>query len=148
MYSGLLWNFIAAMLDFGSQYSLVSKETFLIGVRMVLKLLVAAAWSIVFIIFYRCIPICNFRCSILESRRRQYPPFCGAAHFCINGSRKFVARLPLPTWIPILQTGNWSNYIPIEDRWKFNWTKTKNSGNAGLLEKIQWLGLEECSYEV
>lgn len=40
----------------GSQYSLVTKDTFLTGVRMVLKLLVAATWATLFIIYYRFSP--------------------------------------------------------------------------------------------
>jgi callose synthase len=44
---------LQALLDIGSQYSLVSRETLLTGVRMLLKLLVAATWTILFIIYYR-----------------------------------------------------------------------------------------------
>ncbi|KAM1762467.1 hypothetical protein ACFX12_005110 [Malus domestica] len=43
---------LQAVLDAGTQYSLVSKETVLLGVRMVLKGLVAATWTIVFSVFY------------------------------------------------------------------------------------------------
>ena len=39
-------------LDVGMQYSLVSKETLLIGTRMVLKIVVALVWTIVFTMFY------------------------------------------------------------------------------------------------
>ena len=45
--------FTAGLLDVGSQYSLVTRDTILTGVRMVLKLLIAAAWVVLFIIFYR-----------------------------------------------------------------------------------------------
>ena len=45
--------FSAGLLDVGSQYSLVTKDTALVGVRMLLKLLIAAAWAVLFIIFYR-----------------------------------------------------------------------------------------------
>lgn len=51
--SWALLRFLQGLLDVGSQYSLVSKDTKLIGVRMVLKLLVAATWAILFIIYYR-----------------------------------------------------------------------------------------------
>jgi hypothetical protein len=44
---------LTAVLDIGSQYSLVTRETLLIGVRMFLKVLVATAWVILFIIYYR-----------------------------------------------------------------------------------------------
>jgi hypothetical protein len=45
--------FTAGLLDVGSQYSLVSKDTKLTGVRMVLKILIAATWAVLFIIYYR-----------------------------------------------------------------------------------------------
>ncbi|GLJ16179.1 hypothetical protein SUGI_0270170 [Cryptomeria japonica] len=44
-----LWQ---SLLDAGMQYSLVSKETPLIGIRMVLKTIVAMVWTIVFSVFY------------------------------------------------------------------------------------------------
>ncbi|GAV88560.1 Glucan_synthase domain-containing protein/FKS1_dom1 domain-containing protein [Cephalotus follicularis] len=44
-----LWQ---SILDAGTQYSLVSRETKLLGVRMVLKILDALTWTIVFGIFY------------------------------------------------------------------------------------------------
>ena len=44
--------FWQSLLDVGMQYSLVSKETLLIGTRMVLKSIVALVWTIVFVVFY------------------------------------------------------------------------------------------------
>ncbi|XP_024361867.1 callose synthase 12 isoform X2 [Physcomitrium patens] len=44
---------LQGLLDIGSQYSLVSKETVFTGIRMILKPLVAAVWAILFIIYYR-----------------------------------------------------------------------------------------------
>lgn len=44
--------FLQSLLDAGMQYSLVSKETMGLGVRMVLKSVVAAAWIVVFGVFY------------------------------------------------------------------------------------------------
>ncbi|KAL3509379.1 hypothetical protein ACH5RR_028780 [Cinchona calisaya] len=49
-WSGL--RFLQSLLDFGMQYSLVSRETKMLGVRMVLKSVVAAAWIMVFGVFY------------------------------------------------------------------------------------------------
>ncbi|PKI69450.1 hypothetical protein CRG98_010153, partial [Punica granatum] len=49
-WSGL--RFWQAILDAGTQYSLVSRETKLLGLRMVLKGLVALTWTIVFGVFY------------------------------------------------------------------------------------------------
>ncbi|BFG27772.1 hypothetical protein CerSpe_140460 [Prunus speciosa] len=43
---------LQAVLDAGTQYSLVSRETMLLGVRMVLKGAAAATWTIVFSVFY------------------------------------------------------------------------------------------------
>lgn len=43
---------LQAVLDAGTQYSLVTKETMWLGVRMVLKGLVALTWTIVFAVFY------------------------------------------------------------------------------------------------
>ncbi|GAB4826957.1 Callose synthase 11 [Ancistrocladus abbreviatus] len=40
------------VLDAGTQYSLVSRETVWLGVRMVLKSMVAVTWTIVFAVFY------------------------------------------------------------------------------------------------
>ncbi|KAG0619713.1 hypothetical protein M758_4G159300 [Ceratodon purpureus] len=51
--SWALLRFLQGLLDVGSQYSLVSKDTILTGVRMVLKLLIAATWAVLFIIYYR-----------------------------------------------------------------------------------------------
>ncbi|KAF0918889.1 hypothetical protein E2562_027333 [Oryza meyeriana var. granulata] len=45
--------FVQAMLDAGTQYSLVSRETTTLAVRMVLKVLVAAGWTIVFSVLYK-----------------------------------------------------------------------------------------------
>lgn len=44
--------FLQSLLDAGMQYSLVSRETLSSGVRMVIKSIVAAAWILVFGIFY------------------------------------------------------------------------------------------------
>lgn len=49
-WSGL--RFLQSLLDVGMQYRLVSRETMALGVRMVLKCIVAAAWIVVFGIFY------------------------------------------------------------------------------------------------
>lgn len=44
--------FLQSLLDAGTQYSLVTKETILLGVRMVLKGMVSATWTILFGVFY------------------------------------------------------------------------------------------------
>ncbi|KAM1772351.1 hypothetical protein ACFX11_047066 [Malus domestica] len=44
--------FLQSLLDVGMQYSLVSRETLGLGVRMVLKSIVAAGWIVVFGVFY------------------------------------------------------------------------------------------------
>ncbi|KAG8364724.1 hypothetical protein BUALT_Bualt18G0028500 [Buddleja alternifolia] len=44
--------FLQSLLDAGMQYSLVSRETKSLGVRMVLKSVVAAGWIVVFAVFY------------------------------------------------------------------------------------------------
>ncbi|KAG8055416.1 hypothetical protein GUJ93_ZPchr0001g29615 [Zizania palustris] len=44
--------FLQAMLDAGTQYSLVSRETMILAIRMVLKALVAAGWTITFSVLY------------------------------------------------------------------------------------------------
>lgn len=44
--------FVQSLLDIGMQYSLVSRETRRLGLRMVLKTVVAAAWIVVFGVFY------------------------------------------------------------------------------------------------
>ncbi|XP_022862303.1 callose synthase 11-like, partial [Olea europaea var. sylvestris] len=44
--------FVQSVLDAGTQYSLVSRDTKLLGVRMVLKSMVALTWTIVFGVFY------------------------------------------------------------------------------------------------
>ncbi|KAL7216000.1 hypothetical protein ACSBR1_028030 [Camellia fascicularis] len=49
-WSGL--RFLQSLLDAGMQYSLVSRETLFLGVRMMLKSVVAAGWIIVFGVFY------------------------------------------------------------------------------------------------
>ncbi|KAK7342239.1 hypothetical protein VNO80_25184 [Phaseolus coccineus] len=49
-WSGL--RFVQSFLDVGMQYRLVSRETIGLGVRMVLKCVVAAAWLVVFGVFY------------------------------------------------------------------------------------------------
>ncbi|GMG98580.1 hypothetical protein Nepgr_000420 [Nepenthes gracilis] len=49
-WSGL--RFLQSLLDAGLQYSLISRETLWVGVRMVLKAVVATVWMIVFGVFY------------------------------------------------------------------------------------------------
>lgn len=49
-WSGL--RLLQSLLDAGMQYSLVSRETLWLGVRMVMKTIVAAGWIIVFGVFY------------------------------------------------------------------------------------------------
>ncbi|XP_037492451.1 callose synthase 11 isoform X2 [Jatropha curcas] len=44
--------FLQSILDAGTQYSLVSRDTMLLGVRMVLKSVVALTWTVVFGVFY------------------------------------------------------------------------------------------------
>ncbi|XP_004294021.1 PREDICTED: callose synthase 11 [Fragaria vesca subsp. vesca] len=46
---------LQAVLDAGTQYSLVTRETLSLGVRMVLKAVVATAWTIIFAVFYAMI---------------------------------------------------------------------------------------------
>ncbi|CBI21852.3 unnamed protein product, partial [Vitis vinifera] len=43
---------LQSLLDAGMQYSLISRETLWLGVRMVMKTVVAAGWIIVFAVFY------------------------------------------------------------------------------------------------
>ncbi|KAL9236784.1 hypothetical protein vseg_011413 [Gypsophila vaccaria] len=43
---------VQSILDAGMQYSLVGRETWLLGVRMVLKSMVAITWIVVFSVFY------------------------------------------------------------------------------------------------
>ncbi|KAK8617392.1 hypothetical protein V6N13_080308 [Hibiscus sabdariffa] len=47
-----LMRFLQAILDIGMQYSRVSGETLLLGFRMVLKLVVAAGWIVIFAVSY------------------------------------------------------------------------------------------------
>ncbi|KAJ6379271.1 hypothetical protein OIU76_015981 [Salix suchowensis] len=49
-WSGL--RFLQSLLDAGTQYNLVSRETLVLGVRMILKSVVAVCWMIVFAVFY------------------------------------------------------------------------------------------------
>ncbi|KAF5741509.1 Callose synthase 12 [Tripterygium wilfordii] len=49
-WSGL--RFLQSLLDAGMQYSLVSRETLWLGVRMVSKTIVAACWIVIFTVFY------------------------------------------------------------------------------------------------
>ncbi|KAJ6893506.1 callose synthase 11-like [Populus alba x Populus x berolinensis] len=49
-WSGL--RFVQSVLDAGTQYSLVSRETWLLGVRMGLKSMAALTWTVVFGVFY------------------------------------------------------------------------------------------------
>ncbi|XP_010269904.1 PREDICTED: callose synthase 12-like [Nelumbo nucifera] len=44
--------FLQSLLDAGTQYSLISRETLALGLRMVLKSIAAAVWTVVFGIFY------------------------------------------------------------------------------------------------
>ncbi|MCE0481523.1 Callose synthase 11 [Datura stramonium] len=44
--------FVQSILDAGTQYSLVTRDTMWIGVRMVLKSVVAVTWAVVFGVFY------------------------------------------------------------------------------------------------
>ncbi|KAH9607937.1 hypothetical protein KSS87_011766 [Heliosperma pusillum] len=51
----LTWSvmrFIQSLLDFGMQYSLMSRETLMVGVRMLLKFLASIVWAVVFGIMY------------------------------------------------------------------------------------------------
>jgi callose synthase len=43
---------VQAVLDAGTQYSLVRTDTIFLAVRMVLKVLVAVGWTITFIVLY------------------------------------------------------------------------------------------------
>ncbi|KAK8613341.1 hypothetical protein V6N13_101106 [Hibiscus sabdariffa] len=47
-----LMRFLQAILDIGMQYSRVSRETLLLGFRMVLKLVFAAGWIVIFAVSY------------------------------------------------------------------------------------------------
>ncbi|CAL0328990.1 unnamed protein product [Lupinus luteus] len=49
-WSGL--RFVQSLLDLGMQYRLVSRETMLLGVRMFLKIIVAAWWIVAFAVLY------------------------------------------------------------------------------------------------
>lgn len=49
-WSGL--RFLQSLLDAGMQYSLMSRETVWVGVRMAMKSVVAAVWAIIFGVFY------------------------------------------------------------------------------------------------
>ncbi|GAB4824930.1 Callose synthase 12 [Ancistrocladus abbreviatus] len=49
-WSGL--RFLQSFLDLGTQYSLISRETMSVLVRMVMKIVVAACWMVIFAVFY------------------------------------------------------------------------------------------------
>ncbi|KAI3744972.1 hypothetical protein L1987_58071 [Smallanthus sonchifolius] len=44
--------FVKSLLDAGMQYTLVSRETLWLGLRMVLKVVISAIWIIIFVVYY------------------------------------------------------------------------------------------------
>ncbi|XP_057957959.1 callose synthase 12-like [Malania oleifera] len=137
----LTWSvlrFLQSLLDAGMQYSLVSRETLGLGVRMVLKSIVAAGWIIVFGVLYGRIwsqRNSNRRWSGEANRRMVI--FLEAALAFVLPELLALALFVLPWIRNFLEETNWRIFYMLS--WWFQSRTFVGRGlREGLLDNIKY----------
>ncbi|XP_021866644.1 callose synthase 12 [Spinacia oleracea] len=131
----LTWSvmrFVQSLLDIGMQYRLVSRETLMVGVRMLLKCVTAAVWAIVFGTFY----------ARIWTQRNSNRSWAGAAERQITNFLLAVAVFVLPEVLAlVLFIIPWVRNFVEETNWKIFymftwWFQTRIFVGRGLREGL------------
>ncbi|XP_026392211.1 callose synthase 12-like [Papaver somniferum] len=136
-WSGL--RFLQTILDAGTQYSLVSREDVLLGVRMVLKCFVAIGWIVVFGVFYGRIwsqrnydrSRINFDGRWSDEANRRLLNFLWAALVFVAPEVLALALFIIPWVRNILEETNWKIFYAFT--W---WFQTRTFVGRGLREGL------------
>ncbi|OVA07770.1 Glycosyl transferase [Macleaya cordata] len=123
---------LQSLLDAGTQYSLVSKETLLLGVRMMLKSFVAIGWIVVFSVFYARIWYQrNHDGRWSDEANRRLVNFLMAAFLFIIPELLALALFILPWIRNFLEQTNWRIFYALT--W---WFQTRTFVGRGLREGL------------
>ncbi|KAF3451476.1 hypothetical protein FNV43_RR07571 [Rhamnella rubrinervis] len=123
---------LQSALDAGTQYSLVSRETTMLGVRMVLKSLVALTWTIVFGVFYgRIWSQKNSDAGWSDEANRRIITFLQAALVFVIPELLALVLFIIPWFRNLLEELNWSVLY-----WLTWWFHTRIFVGRGLREGI------------
>ncbi|KAJ0051838.1 hypothetical protein Pint_02247 [Pistacia integerrima] len=129
-WSGL--RFLQSLLDIGTQYRLVSRETMGLGVRMLLKSVFAAVWILVFGVFYARIWVQKNRDNNWSAQAdRRIVNFLQAAFVFILPELLAVALFILPWVRNFLERTNWKIFYLLT--W---WFQSKSFVGRGLREGL------------
>ncbi|KAF8409240.1 hypothetical protein HHK36_005314 [Tetracentron sinense] len=124
--------FVQSLLDAGTQYSLVSKDTVWLGLRMVLKSLVAIAWTVVFGVFYgRIWSRKNHDRRWSSEANRRLVNFLEAALVFIFPELLALALFILPWIRNLIEKTNWRIFYLLT--W---WFQTRTFVGRGLREGL------------
>ncbi|XP_073148709.1 callose synthase 12 [Henckelia pumila] len=124
--------FLQSVLDAGMQYSLVTRETKSLGVRMVLKSLVAAAWILVFGVFYgRILSKRNADRGWTSAAKSRIVNFLEVVVVFIAPELLALALFVLPWIRNFLENTNWKIFYLLS--W---WFQSKTFVGRGLREGL------------
>ncbi|XP_023743612.2 callose synthase 12 [Lactuca sativa] len=124
--------FIQSLLDAGMQYKLVSRETLWLAVRMILKIVVSAAWTIIFVVFY--VKIWNQKNNDRRwsaAANRNVVTFLEVAFVFITPELLSLALFVLPWIRNFLENTNWRIFYIIT--W---WFQSRSFVGRGLREGL------------
>lgn len=122
---------LQSVLDAGTQYSLVSRETMMLGVRMVLKSLVALTWTIVFAVFYGRIWRQKNSDGWSDEANRRIVTFLKAAFVFVIPELLALVLFIVPWFRNLLEELDWSIVY-----WLTWWFHTRIFVGRGLREGI------------
>lgn len=124
--------FVQSLLDAGTQYSLVSRETLWLGVRMLLKSLAATAWTVAFSVLYsRIWSQRNQDRSWSAEANRRLVNFLEAAFVFVLPELLALALFVLPWVRNFLEKTNWKIFYALT--W---WFQSRTFVGRGLREGI------------
>ncbi|CAN0924654.1 Callose synthase 11 [Linum grandiflorum] len=124
---------LQAVLDAGTQYSLVTRDTWLLGLRMSLKFVVSVAWTVVFSVFYALI----WRSSSRAEVDRRVLTFLQAVFVFVIPELLAILLFILPWVRNAIEEWDWS-IIYLFTWWFHTRTFVGRGLREGLLDNIKY----------
>ncbi|KAL4362182.1 hypothetical protein GQ457_04G005610 [Hibiscus cannabinus] len=123
--------FLLALLDAGMQYSLVTRETLGLGIRMVLKVVVSAAWIVIFAVCYARIWQNNHSRRWTAEADRRVRLFLQIAFAYVLPELLALALFVIPWIRNFIEQRNWKIFDLL-----FWWFQSKSFVGRGLREGL------------
>ncbi|KAK8529604.1 hypothetical protein V6N12_060382 [Hibiscus sabdariffa] len=123
--------FLQALLDAGMQYSLVTRETLGLGIRMVLKVVVSAAWIVIFAVCYARIWQNNHSRRWTAEADRRVRLFLQIAFAYVLPELLALALFVIPWIRNFIEQRNWKIFDLL-----FWWFQSKSFVGRGLREGL------------